>query len=87
MSKPTHDIFRENLRRRLREIGWTQRDFARKAQWTEPYVSQLLSGKSVPSLNLVDRIAEELGTTSLYLLTPVSPENFQENPEVAIDAA
>ncbi|MHC4064355.1 MAG: helix-turn-helix domain-containing protein [Planctomycetota bacterium] len=65
-----HATFRENVRRRLKEIGLTQKGLSVAMEVTEASVSQLLSGRYVPTLNMVDRVAKVLNTTSIYLLTP-----------------
>jgi len=87
MSKSTHEVFMANLRRRLRELGLTQRQLAHRTGWTEAYVSQILSGRNVPRLDLVDRIAPALRTTPLYLLTPAEIPESEKNLDSAVDAA
>lgn len=72
-----HNVFLENVKRRLGELDITQRDLAERMKVTEAYVSQIISGRNVPSLLMVERVAVRLETTAQYLLTPVAPE---ENP-------
>lgn len=86
MPLPTHAVFLNNVRRRMRELGMTQAEFADAMGWSEGYVSQLLKGRSVPSLAMPDRVAPALKTTAQYLLTPDCPELIQDSPQAPIDS-
>ncbi len=46
----------ERLRARLRELGWTQRQFAEAVGSSAPVVCRILSGERAPSLDLAFRI-------------------------------
>jgi len=74
MARPIHAVFLSNVKRRLRELGMTQRDLAVEMGWTEAYVSQILAGRNVPKMDMPDKICKPLQTTALYLLTPVDSE-------------
>ncbi len=55
-------IFRRNLAREIETRGLSQRDLAKKAKITVPYVNRLLTGKATnPSVDLCERIAKVLG--------------------------
>jgi len=71
MPATLHETFRLNLRRRLRELNMSQRDLADAMDVTEAYVSQVLRGRNVPKLDLIEKFCKPLRTNSLYLLTPV----------------
>jgi transcriptional regulator with XRE-family HTH domain len=86
MALSTHQVFLRNVRRRLRELEMTQAQLAQALGLSEPYVSQILRGRCVPSIDLPDRMAPALKTTPLYLVTPVDPEPLPENLESGIDA-
>lgn len=69
------EAFRENMRRRRRELGWTQTDLALKMQCSQPYVAGIEAGRSIPTLDVVDRVAGALKCQSATLLMPVmNPE-------------
>ena len=78
MSAQLAQVFRQNFRRRLRELKMSQRDFARTAGVSDASVSGLLNGEYCPTLDKVDEVAKLLGTNSLYLLIPVEAEEFSE---------
>jgi len=71
MPATLHETFRINLRRRLDELKMSQRELAEVMGVTEAYVSQVLRGRNVPKLDLVEKFCKPLRTNSLYLLTPV----------------
>lgn len=73
------DIFRQNFRRRLRELGMSQRDFAKVADVSDASVSGLMNGEYCPTLKKVDEVAKLLSTNSLYLLTAVDVKEFSES--------
>jgi len=74
MPAKQHDIFRTNVRRRLAEKGMRQRELATRLDVTDAYVSQILSGRSVPGLEVIEKIAGALETTPQYLLMPADPD-------------
>jgi transcriptional regulator with XRE-family HTH domain len=66
---------------RLREVrlsrGMTQATLARQAQVTVSYIWKLESGGAAPGIDLVERLAEALGTTAADLLaTPIRPDTM-----------
>ena len=87
MPLSTHAVFLNNVRRRLRELGMSQAEFAEAMGWSEPYVSQFLRGRSVPSIAMPDRVAPALKTTAQYLLTPDCPEPISETANGPIDSS
>lgn len=57
------------IRRRREAQDLTQRDLAKKARVSQPYLAQLESGqKKNPALAIVQRIAKALGVTLEELL-------------------
>ena len=53
--------FRENVRLAMSKQGITQRALADRLGTKHPHVNRILSGKTQPSLELADRIADALG--------------------------
>ena len=86
MPPQLHETFRLNLRRRLRELGLSQRDFAKLMQVSDAYVSQVLNRDHVPTLETVDKIANKLQTNSLYFLTAVEAEEIPKSEVFPVDA-
>src|ERR1700719_3389948 len=74
--KKREEIVRQ-FAQRLREVrllrGMTQADLAEKAEVAVTYVSGLESGDTAPGIDLVDRLAQALGTTAADLLPSASP--------------
>lgn len=60
-----------NVRLRLKELRIPQAELARRAGCPNSYVSNVLHGKRVPGLDVIDRLAEALETTTPELLTPI----------------
>lgn len=67
-----HDEIVTNFAAKLRELrhshGLTQADLARQAKVTTTYMWRLESGAVAPGIDLVDRLAKALGTTTADLL-------------------
>lgn len=63
------DIFRKNVRRKMRSLGWSQDDLAAEMGCTKGYVSQMLRGNIPnPGIETVERFALALGTSIDRLL-------------------
>jgi transcriptional regulator with XRE-family HTH domain len=62
---------------RLREVrysrGMTQADLAHQARVSEAYIGRLERAEGAPGIDLVDRLARALGTTSADLLPTTAP--------------
>lgn len=62
---------------RLREVragrGMTQAALAHQAQVSEAYVGRLERGEAAPGIDLVDRLAQALGTTATDLMPAGDP--------------
>jgi len=86
MPATTHSVFVQNVKRRLHELGMTQRDLAVTMGWSDGYVSQLLAGRNTPKLDMPDKIAPALKTTAQYLLTPVDLSSEEKNPASGVDS-
>src|SRR5258708_1316637 len=65
--------FAERLRELRRSRGLTQLELARQAHVTEAYVGRLERGEAAPGIDLVDRLANALGTTAADLLPTTAP--------------
>jgi HTH-type transcriptional regulator / antitoxin HigA len=60
---------------KLKELGWSQRDLARKLGWSSPgRVSELLSGKRRLTLRHVQELSAALGLPAGLLLPQVPPD-------------
>jgi transcriptional regulator with XRE-family HTH domain len=74
--KKREEIVRQ-FAQRLREVrllrGMTQADLAQKADVAVTYISGLEGGDTAPGIDLVDRLANALGTTAAELLPSVRP--------------
>lgn len=70
MSSRLHGTFLLNLRERLVETGTTQRELAEAMGVTEGYVSQILSGRHVPRIDLLERLGKVLHCEPHELLAP-----------------
>src|SRR5438309_1581261 len=70
-------LFAARLRELRRSRGMTQAELARQAQITASYVWRLESGGAAPGIDLVDRLASALGTTTHDLLpTSAAPDTL-----------
>src|SRR5258708_16411068 len=65
--------FAARLREVRRSRGMTQAELARQAHVTESYVWRLESAGAAPGIDLVDRLAKSLGTTTTDLLPTTTP--------------
>jgi transcriptional regulator with XRE-family HTH domain len=66
--------FRENLKQYLRDKKIKQKDLAARLGISDASVSILLNRESPVGLDTVERIAEVLGKSALWFLTPSNPE-------------
>ncbi len=66
-------LFAARLRELRRSRGMTQAELARQAQVTASYVWRLESGGAAPGIDLVERLARALGTTTHDLLPTSAP--------------
>jgi transcriptional regulator with XRE-family HTH domain len=65
-----------NIRRELRARKWTQTELAKRCNWPQPRLSEVLSAEHSPTLDTVELIATALGVSTSALLLPL-PENLQ----------
>lgn len=61
-------VFSERLTALMKAKGFSQKDFAKKANITESAMSYYAKGVRTPSGEVLARIAKALGTTTDYLL-------------------
>jgi transcriptional regulator with XRE-family HTH domain len=57
-------LFASRLRQLRQSRGMTQAELARRAHVTTSYIWRLESGGAAPGIDLVDRLAQALGTTA-----------------------
>lgn len=73
MNKKTDSPFGENIRRRRRELDWTQDDLARKIKVSTPYIGHLEGGIRHPSAKTLERLADVLGLNRRQLFFEANP--------------
>ena len=73
------DIAQE-IRTRLRVLGWTISEAARRSGVSRVALSEILNGRRMPSVATYERLRHELGLrpTGEALVRPASPTNFSE---------
>ena len=60
--------FAYNVGREMKLRGWTQIEFARRAGWPQPRISELLHGRRNYSLATVNRLAKVFNVPAVNLL-------------------
>jgi transcriptional regulator with XRE-family HTH domain len=67
----SYEIFRQNVKARLAELEWTQRDLAAELGVTASYVTHLLNGQQRHGINLttLDSVASAVDLSAAELLT------------------
>ncbi|MCX5377303.1 helix-turn-helix domain-containing protein [Streptomyces sp. NBC_00091] len=55
---------------RRTQLGWSQRRLAEAADMRQPHISRLEAAKSLPSLDVLRRVSEALGTDLVVSLVP-----------------
>lgn len=73
MSGELHRIFCDNVRERRLQLALTQQLLADRLGLHRVRVTEIESGRSVPTLDLVERVAEALETTADRLLKKIRP--------------
>jgi len=64
-----NERFRENVRRRREALGFTQEALAEKMGVHAPYISDIETGKKVPLLPTLARLAEALDLPPAELIS------------------
>ncbi|MCX5199445.1 helix-turn-helix transcriptional regulator [Streptomyces sp. NBC_00249] len=65
---------------RRTELGWSQRQLAEAASMRQPHVSRLEAARSLPSLDVLRRVAEALGTDLTVSLAPRTTDHTPSKP-------
>jgi HTH-type transcriptional regulator / antitoxin HipB len=60
----------EAVRLRREELGWSQRQLAERAGMSQPGVARFEAGGTIPTLPLLERLAQALGLTLNVSLGP-----------------
>ena len=63
-----------NVQARLRILGWSQKELARRTGENQPTINRVCRGENLPGTGVLHRIAEALGS-SLDQLTSVPANN------------
>lgn len=58
----------QNIRRLRQEKGWSQEDYADRAEIHRTYVSDIERGKRNPTITVVEKLAAPFGVTAARLL-------------------
>lgn len=67
-----YENFRVNVNREMEMQGWSVRALAKELETSHPYLLGVLNGKTVPSLERCERIAEILNVPLGSLITKSS---------------
>ncbi len=62
------EVFRDNVRRRMDQLGVTQAELAERMGVTRPFISHMLTGHRNPGLESLQNFADALDTTAAKLL-------------------
>ncbi|MER7000988.1 helix-turn-helix transcriptional regulator [Streptomyces sp. NPDC000410] len=65
---------------RRTELGWSQRQLADAAGMRQPHVSRLEAARSLPSLDVLRRVAEAMGTDLTVALVPREADHTPHDP-------
>ena len=76
----------ERIRTRREELGLTQAQLADELGVTHQHVSEIESGASAPSLDLLVRVARRLGDSTDFLLTGENPLVMDAEGGIRADA-
>ena len=70
MSTELVTAFVENVLRLMDEYQWTQKDLSEQMEVTQSFVSQVLTGKRTPGLEVVEKfaVALDVSAVSLFVL-------------------
>lgn len=60
----------EAVRLRREELGWSQRQLAERAGMTQPGVARFEAGGTIPTLPVLERLADALGLRLSVTLAP-----------------
>ncbi len=58
------DLMIDRMVDRRKELGWSQRELAKKANISFEYVNKIEAGHQFPSMPMLDRLADALGMTA-----------------------
>jgi HTH-type transcriptional regulator/antitoxin HipB len=61
----------EAVRLRREELGWSQRQLADRAGMTQPGIARFEGGGTMPTIPVLERLAEALGLRLTVALSPV----------------
>lgn len=69
MATKLADVFRDRVRKKLRERGWSQQDLANAMGVKKQYISHLMTGVRNPGFDSLERAAEALGCEACDLIS------------------
>jgi len=69
------------VRERREELHWTQTELARRAGMRQPAVARFEAGGTVPTIPLLERLAEALGLKLTVQMTPSASPTPVRDPE------
>ena len=73
------DLFKKRLQLLLDEKNMNQKELAKKVGVTEVTISRYMNGERKPRIEIVNKLAEVLGTTTDYLLGNSDVKNPYED--------
>ena len=79
------DLFLDNLNELRERRGWSWADLHRKSGVSDSYISLLRSRQRVPTIEIVERLANALGVEPDVLLSAALPEEADLRSSQALD--
>lgn len=65
-----HENVRRNVRLMREIMGFTQQELADRLHVARAYIADIERGRNVPSLGLIERVAQALGVRPIVLFKP-----------------
>lgn len=78
-STSLHKAFCENVRSRRGQLGLTQKDVAARLGISQPAYAFMEAGRTVPGIDVVERVAKALNIPPALLLTEQAFADASEN--------
>jgi len=78
VSKDLTPVIIKNTKRRLGELGWSQRELCRRMECKDSVISRFLSGGSPPTVAYVQKLASILGVSFVWMVTEPEELPFEE---------
>lgn len=80
-------IFGERLKAKLDEKGWSNSYFADRLKTSPANVTRWIQGKTAPHLEMLEKVAKELGMKPYELIMPAGKIKMSEKSDILTDDA